>query len=78
MNVAKYCQIHNLPLHAENFLKYSLDRGGCRIEPIKFRGSRVRVSGDIVRENFNGLRTAGTISCALNLITRGALSKLKL
>lgn len=77
LNVAKYCQIRNRPLHAENFLKYSLDEKGCRIVPTKFRGSRVRVSGDVVHESFNGLRTAGTVSSALNLISRSVLSKLK-
>lgn len=45
-NVARYCQVRNRPLHAENFLKYSLDEKGCRIVPTKLRGSRVRVSGD--------------------------------
>ncbi len=47
----KYCESNNLELHAEKLLKYSVAH--CKVKFLKCFASRVRLSGEIVNENFN-------------------------
>ena len=80
LNISQYHQNFDTPLHAEKFLKYSLDKANCEVLPVKFRGSRVRTSGRVEPESFNiitSLRSAGSIPNKLNLISKSISSKLK-